>query len=779
MCKISRIIIIIAVAAIVRADKPWRNYEVYQPEISRYYVANPAFLNVKYNDHSCVIWFKGNWYCFWTGRTDLQAPPLIYLSESQDAQKWSVPSPCFIDEQTCENPVVFPQARPVAIDFKGQLWVFWNSRDFKKGQNNGTYVSKLSAPGEKWSNQPMVWDGNSLPVVKDIEYSVEFTSKPIVLPNTRIIVPCVLTSVSGDKPKIACTAYSDDQGQEWKVSAEGVDFDASTERIEAAVWQEYQSEDSLSMVISSGIKPLMKEYDSIPANSAGFYWAWSTDAGKNWSLPEKLCIDSISSDMGVVVPYAFEGVPLQDDRAIMIFNDSMYENKTLLRDHCGLAMFFNRGGGLDFAAGNHIAPGETFTANPYIAVRDERLVVSYTKGVQEAAIKVAHISNVPKRDKSYIYPRTVISRDAQRPYLNRDGYYHFEGDQYIKTQDIVNIDENGFSGALWFRGDFQGLIFDCRKDDGTAGFSWFIDQNRVKLQLPGVSPFAANEIDQEFIYWTYIGFTVDALHGKIDFYLNGKLVETQQYSKDKLKRLSGDVGFIGFKDGEEGLSGDIEFLGFYNEMLTPAQHRHIYNSFAGQLRLPYAGGESLAPAKPVFELDPAKAASDGTVKGFVYPPDSKGGTVELETIAGRNLMRFNGQTSAGLDVDTNDRRYGDHLQVEFAFMIESKEQMVLCTIGDTASPVRIVSRDDCLYLSLNNNEQLIGEVQPYRWHTIVIFSGGTITRAKLGNFRFRQISHTPQATWFYLGQAFKTEGFSSETSFVIDISTVRTRIVRQ
>ncbi len=778
MYMMSRIIIIVMFASLLRAERPWRNYEVYQPEISRYYVANPAFLNVKYNDHSCIVWFKGNWYCFWTGRTHLESPPLIYLSESQDARRWSVPSPCFVDEQMCENPVELPQARPVTIEFKGKLWVFWNGSDFKTGKNNSVYISTLDAPGGKWNNRQMLWDANSLPVVKDIEYSVEFTSNPVVLQNARIIIPCVLTPVSGDAQKIACTVYSDDLGLSWQVSAEGVDFDASTEKIEAAIWPEHESENSLSMVISGGIRPEMKKYDQIPDNAAAFYWASTRDTGSNWSLPDKLHIDSISSGMSVVVPYEYEGKPLEDDRAIMIFNDSKYENMTLLRDHSGLAMFFNRGGGFDFAAGNHIAPQETFTSSPYTAVRGERLIVSYTVGVQEAAIKVAHISSVPRRDRSYIYPRAAGFTDTPRPSINRDGYYHFQGNQYIKTQDVVNVDENGFSGALWFRGDFEGLIFDCRKEDGTAGFSWFIGQNLVKLQLPGVDAFVADEIKQEFIYWTYLGFTVDALQGKIDFYLNGEFVETRQYSKDKLKRLSGDVGFIGFKDGIEGLSGDIGFLGFYNEVFGNAQHRHIYNSFAGQLRLPYLRGESASPKKPVFELDPIKAAPDGTLRGFEYPTGNKGGTIELETIAGRNLMRFNGQANAGLDVDTNDRRYGDHLQLEFAFMIESKEQMVLCTIGDTLSPVRIVSRDNCLYMSLNDNEQLIGEVQPDRWHTIVIFSGGTITRAKLGNNRFRQISHTPQATWFYLGQAYKTDEFNPQTSFVIDISTVRTRIIR-
>ncbi len=766
-------------AALAQADKPWRSYEVYQPEISRYYVADPAFLNVKYNDHSCVIWFKGNWYCFWTGRTTLKSPPLLYLSESQDARKWSMPSACFVDEQMCSNPVEFPQARPVAAEYNGQLWVFWSGSDFKTGKNNSLYVSKLQAPGEKWDNQQMFFEGKPLPFVKENEYSVELTANPIVFKNNRIIIPAVLTSVAGDKSKIACTVYSDDGGHSWQVSNEGVDFDPSIERIEAAVWQEYQTNDSLSMVISCGKIPLMKQYDSIPADAAAFYWASSRDQGQNWSLPEKVLMDSISSGMSVAVPYEYAERPLADDRAIMIFNDSKYDNMTLLRDHSGLAMFFNRGGGIDFAAGNHIAVEETFTSNPYIAVRGQRLIVSYTKGVQEAGIKVAHILDVPRRDKSYIYPRTVRFKDTQRPHLTKEGYYHFQGDQYIKTQNAVNIDENGFSGALWFRGDFEGLIFDCRKDDGTAGFRWFIDENKVKLQLPGVEPFVAKEINQEFIYWTYLGFTVDALQGKIDFYLNGTLIETQQYGKDKLKRLSGDIGYVGYKEGDEGLSGDIEFLGFYNEMLTQAQHLHLYNGFAGQLRLPYLRGESAPPQKPVLELDPQKASQGDTVKGFVYPQDSKGGTVELETIAGRNLMRFNGQASAGLDVDTNDRRYGGHLQVEFAFMIESKEQMVLCTVGDTMSPVRIVSRDNCLYLSLSGNEQLIGEVQPDRWHTIVIFSGGTITRAKLGNNRFRQISHTPQATWFYLGQAFKDDEFNPQTSFVIDISTVRTRIIRQ
>ncbi|MFI4911461.1 MAG: LamG-like jellyroll fold domain-containing protein [Sedimentisphaeraceae bacterium JB056] len=771
-------IIFLIFSTLAFADKPWRNYEVYQPEILRYYVANPAFLESKYNDYSSIIWFKGNWYCFWTGRNEVSAPPLIFMSDSQDAKKWSMPSACFVDEEMAVEPVRVAQSRPVVLECKELLWVFWNSIDFESGKSNGSYISTIPMPGEKWKTKQIMWQDKPQPVLDGIEYTVEFTSNPIVAINGRIMAPVILTPVDSGQ-KHASIIYSDDAGNSWEVSKNGVAIPYGSERAESAIWQEYGSERSFSMIVSAGIKPEAKKYDEIPEDASVMLWSSTDDIGRTWPKPDEILMSNIPSGLSVVMPYVNNDLPLEDDRSIMIFNDSVYRSKTLLRDHSGLAMFFNRGGGLDFVVGNTVTAGETFTTNPNIAVRDKRLIVSYTQGVHEAAIKVAHISDIPERGKSYIYPRSPRFDNSKAPKLVNQSYYHFEGNQQIATEDDVRINENGFSGALWFRGDFEGVIFDSRDKEKGTGFAWVIEQNKVKLILPGLAPFVAKKINQEFIYWSYIGFTLDALHGKLDFYLNGKLVETQEYPKEILKRISSGKGYIGNSESEEGFAGDIKFFAFYDEMFTGAEHRNIYNSFASQLQMPYLRGESKVPSGAVFELDPEKSSPDGKLQGFEFTEYNKDGTVELDNIAGRKLMRFHGQACAGLDVDTNDRRYGDYLQVEFSFMIESEDQMTLCTIGDSKDPVRIVSRDNCLYMSLSGNEQLVGEVKPDRWHTIVIFSGGTITRAKLGNNRFRQISHTPQATWMYLGQAFRQDNQPADTSFIIDISTVRTRIIRQ
>ena len=779
--KINKILIAsLILVATSLAERPWRSYQIYQPQISRHYVANPVFLESKYNDYSSVIWFKGNWYCFWTGKTTLDGSPTIYMSESQDAKVWSMPAACFVDSQLCNEPVKTAQTRPVVLEYRDVLYVFWSGKDFETDKINATYFSTLTAIEEKWDTQKMLWGDLPLPIIDNVEYSVEFTSNPIITADKKIIIPVILTSTDNSSVKIASAALSDTNGSSWQISQSGVELAADIDIANVAIWKEHSTESDYSMIISAGIKPKLKKYQQIPENAASLYWSTSTDFGHSWSEPDKLPTPAISSGLSVVMPYSYDKAPRSDDRFIMLFNDSHYQNNVIMRDHSRLAMFFNRGGGLDFVAGNNITGSERFTTNPNIAIRNNRLIVSYTQGVQEAAIKIAHISAIPERQRSYIYPRTPQFRDSSRPILTEAGYYNFEGNQYITTEEAVRINENGFSGAVLFRGDFEGIIFDSRDKKHEKGFALLIEEGNIKLLLPGLEAFVAEKIEQEFIYWSYVGFTLDALHGNLNFYLNGNNIQNIQYKKGMLETLSSEKGYVGKSPSNEGFVGDIKYLAFYNQTLDDSEHRHIHNSFAGVFNMAYSRGNTKSPPLPVLEVDAEKANEKGEIAGFIFPEYNKDGFVEQETITGRNILRFNGQAIAGLDIDTNDRRYGDYLQTEFAFMVEGLEQMTICTIGDADSPVRIVARENCLYLSLSGNEQLIGEVQPNRWQTIVIFSGGTITRAKLGNNRFRQIAHTPQATWMYLGQAYnRVPQDSAESSFLIDVSTVRTRIVRQ
>ncbi|AQQ08416.1 putative neuraminidase (sialidase) [Sedimentisphaera cyanobacteriorum] len=730
-----RLLILLLLAAAINAlGKPWRNYEVYQPDLHKYRVLSSSERTGRLNNGSSIVWFKGGWYCFWNSRNEEFEKNNIYFSISRDLRGWSSPEKLFESDSSGMSPEPFVYGR--------SLWLFWKSSSGKLALSR---FDEMAEPEATVYPEIEGFDKNS---------DITLQGRPYLV-NAGVAGAHFL--VLDKESRELLTAQTTDEGETWekigqiKPLPEG-DFNA-------AIWRSGETK------LSAFIKPRFKPEDPSCLYSESIDW------GKHWSYPQKFPFDMVETPLtGFNQAESFEQSE-KLTRNFIVTNDSRYKaGSQKITAHDNLAIFCKHGPNFDFEAGRTISRTDPFAFNPHCFIRGERLVVSYTSGVENQVIKAA-VMQMPESEKYYIYPRSKGFPDTERP-QKRDKYYHFSAAQRINTEDELEIDETGFAASAWVRTGRGGTILDCKS--GQSGFIWKIENRRQVLVFPEVGEIES-EVIEDLDQWQCLGARLDALEGKIIFYASGEKLSEKKYPKDKLGRLSGGAAKIGNSKFEAGFSGDLRILKLYS---TPVEEKYIsemYKRHLWELKRKASRDKPIPESKKlILNMDPAEQE---LMEKFSLPEESNAGTVEYGTEAGRKFLYFNGESSAGLDFDYNTRKYGDYLQLEFTFKMLAEDETVLCSFGDRDVPVEVVARQNAVYMRFEGNDQVLGELKPQSWNTINIFTGGSISRAKMNNHSYRQISHNPIANWAYLGKGFPTGEQPRCGRFMVDISSVRSRIL--
>ncbi|OXU15278.1 sialidase family protein [Sedimentisphaera salicampi] len=730
-----RLLILLLLAASIDAiGKPWRNYEVYQPDLHKYRVIRSSEQTGRLNDGSSVVWFKGGWYCFWNSRDEKFEKNDIYYSVSRDLRRWSEPKKLFESDSSGKRAEPFIYGR--------SLWLFWKT---SSGRLALSRFDEMDEPEKTVYPKIEGFDKNS----------------DITLQGTPFIVNAGVAGanflVLDKDSRTLLTAQTKDEGKTWEKIGEIKPLPQGD--FNAAVWRSGETK------LSAFIKPQFNPEDP------SCIYAESIDWGKHWSYPQKFPFNMVETPVrGFNQAESFEQSE-KLTRNFLVTNDSKYKGRSEdITAHDNLAIFCKHGPNFDFEAGRTISRTDPFAFNPHCFIRGERLVVSYTSGIENQAIKIA-VMQMPKEEKYYIYPRSKGFPDTERP-QKRGNYYHFSSGQRIDTKEELEIDETGFAASAWVRTGNGGTILDCRTEEG--GFIWKIESRRQVMVLPEVDEIES-EVIENLDQWQCVGARLDALEGKITFYTSGEKLSEKKYPKDKLGRLSGSKAVIGNSDSQAGFSGDIRALKLYS---TPADKKYLsemYKRLLWELKRKASRDKPIPESKElILNMDPTDQELMGK---FKLPEKSQAGTVEYGTEAGRKFLYFNGESSAGLDFDYNTRKYGDYLQLEFTFKMLAEEETVLCSFGDRDVPVEVVARQNAVYMRFEGNDQVLGELKPQSWNTINIFTGGSISRAKMNNHSYRQISHHPIANWAYLGKGFPTGEQPESGRFMVDISSVRSRIL--
>ena len=762
---------------------PWRTYEVYQPTIERHFVLDAYAQELKYNHDSTIAWFKDRWICCWNAnQPPVEGKPgqLNYMSTSPEGKTWSPALPAFSSEKRCVNPVPCPtgtQWQPNFVIVNDVLWAVWcqNSRD----KHKGCYVSRLKEPDGKWVNRLLLWDGNPKPEIGGKRWRLFPTQNPIQLRSGRVLAPLTMTGpMAADAPsglskawwgheKRNTVLYTDDAGATWHVSPGTILPGKSWAQWEPTVWE---LPDGTVMMLARNNDHRDPALGG-PRPAEALTWSLSRDGGATWTPHEYVPLETVCSRMHVL--------PAGGNRWMMTHND--WPAGTFVQDRLNLALFFTRGPGIDFVAGPGYTAHEPVVCYPQMWVRGNKVLISYSQGPQIRSIKVAHISPLPDPTRYYLFPRSNIP-DSPAP--DRVGKaYCFNGHQSLTTREPVDPGDNGFSAGAWVRATNGGALLDTRVPKPRGGFVWALRGGDhglhpfVFLYTPEINIMPSLTVPPN--EWVYVGITVDKQEGWIDFYVNGKSERVRPKTPPS-HPLKGTTGRIGAKRPEHskisGLHGELRVLSLYaNARWGKAEHHGLHNQYAAELGRPLLDAARKPDGTPALLCDPPD--TDGIQRNFIVP-EGEIDRIEVAKDDGLQVLRFTGQTSAGVDLDENDRQRGDRVDFAFRFRIEEGEEHVLCTVGDAVHPARLIARGNELILRAGGQDAACGRITPEGWAHVEITTVGDKTSARMKDGQWATVTHRPLSTWLYLGQGYRQKDAGGGGRFIVDVASVRSRVVR-
>lgn len=774
--KICALVIFVLGGTVAFSDttQSWQHYTVYQPRIERSFVVDAAAQSLRYNHDSSIAWFRDRWFCVWNANTiPSEGAPgqLNYFSTSRDGRNWSAPKPAFSDSEFCVNPVPCPkgtQWQPNLIVVEDALWALWSQAS--KDNHKGCYLSVLDNPDARWSNRQLSWSGELDPIIDGKPFRVFPTQNPVQLSTGRVLAPVTMMGpLSALAPpgktgwawleKRNSVIYSDDSGATWQISSGAILPALDWRQWEPTVFE--QPDGSVLMFARNNIIPGTEECTPVTAET--LTWSRSHDHGATWSPHAFVPLQTVISRMHVLnqspAPH-----PASTDRLIMIHNDWL--SGTFGTDRRNLALFFNRGSGIDFVAGIGLTDREPQVAYPQMFLRGDQLLASYSQGAcAMRSIKVVSVSPLPDPRQFYIYPRANLPSPPRCAV--EDNALVLSGGLALKGRAAPAVSPDGISCAAWINPDDEGVIFDNRSQKG--GFVWGISGTCfAHLGDPAQNIVSALPVLRD--RWNYVGLTINYALGEAHFFVNSEH-ECVSFKPGK-RSMQGSSFTIGGPNlaasALTSIEGSFRSLALYGtHQLSVADHRKLFESQQ----------VTLAKMTPTLLLDPSDPAA--LARSFVLPaaPAAAAESITSAEIDGRQVVRITGGASAGVELAANERAAGDSVELKFSFMVERGKEQTLCTMGDANQPARVVLQGDDILLVGNGQSHPCGKVTPGTWQQLALLTHGDVTHVTLNSNPPVELRHTPEATWFYLGEGFRSGTPPiADTAFVIDIASLQTRI---
>ncbi len=758
---------------------PWRRYEIYEPKVETGYIYNGAKGKLKYNHCAATAWFKDRWFALWNANTaPYEGKPSqpVVLATSRDFKNWSEPIEPFNDPKYCTNPLTLGKGRqwqPTLGVVEGQLWCVWNQ---SSGGDRGCYVSRLAGPDGKWTNQNI--DVGDEAVIGGIRYDRFFPTQNLcVLSTGRVLAPLTIRGPRYEvkqqikdwrrRMKLDTVLYTDDAGKTWHLSPGTTIPGKPWACWEPTVWE---TPDGLVHMIGRNNNWADVRKGGDPATQM-MTRSISRDHGVTWTPHEFIPVETISSRAHVL--------PAAGDRFVMAMND--WRKGVCPMDRQNGALWFNRGGGSDFAPGINFSGLDTRVAYPQMWITDNAAHIAYTRQGAPSSIRYSRVSPLPDPSRYYLFPRSNTPR-AATPAIE-DGALRFGQTQRIETR-WAKRDNRDMSVGMWVRVSRSGVLLDARKPGAGLLFHF-------KPTDKGASPSAfmstkerdvVSDLAAPMGHWCYLGLSIDNRAGKVHYFVDGAM-DTKTFTAPA--KLAGDTVFFGYKRFEgsrcPGLSGHMRWAAIYDGVcLSPAQHRAAFNALAkalGKNELPDA--EPLP--KPSFELDPSKP---NWRRRLVTLKDE---TMRVRRVEreGKTLARFNGEASASIDLDRNRPAEGDVVEFEFAFRLDASlpanRQIVLCTTGGGDRPLRIVvdgRQADSVQVRVDGKLTPIAAFDPNGWtrvHMRILATACTVT---VGDGDPISVAFPTQSTWLFLGQGYLEGLVPANLGFSVDTASVRSRVVR-
>jgi len=800
----------------------WRTYEVYQPTVTRHAVIDATRHAHKYNHCPTIAWFQDRWFCIWGSHVpQVEHAPgqRMVFSTSRDGRVWTPIERLYSNPVHCESPVLYPEGKghqwqPNLGVVDGELWALWNqggsAHDFRGpgGQRSedirGLYFSRLRESDGKWINRPLRWSGEVYPVVEGRSFRIAATQNLCRLRSGRVLAPVSLygggkhaedapDSVTGwwGMEKINSVVYTDDLGETWHLSPGCQTPGLSWVQWEPTVWE--QPDGSVMMFARHNTNWGLGH--SKPTSGQYLLWSISHDQGETWAPHRYVPMESVCSRMHVA-PLDGRGVwaPAKPDddftrrRYVMVHNDAPGGLYSWSAARSNLALFFSRGHGFDFVAGNNISGHQPRVCYPQMWRHGDTMGICYTSSESDArSIYAALVSPLPEPDRYYLFPRFNDVRRSPAP-VRKGNAWAFDRSLPVSMPEPVDPGPDGFSFGAWVRDRGVGVLLDTRGNGGGLVImlkSRSLDgKTAPRVRRPEAClqtkphEFGPNLRLSPQGEWHYVGLTVDARTGQAMFTIDDRS-ETVRFDVPLPRPLKGVAPHVGAKSlpasALDGLRGDMRFAALYAGVaLGPPQHRWLHNQFADELGVSQLDGAEKPASRALMWMDPIDDAFAGD---FLVPTETKHGGSEVTTVDGRQVLRLRDHASVGVDLDENQRARGDRVLLRFQFRIEEGDGHTLCTVGDFNQPVRLIARGGHVLLCTNEVEKPCGPVKADGWTPMVVATWGDTVSARVGAGPAVSVDHRPEATWLYLGNGFPKYDDYPGRRLLVDVASVGTCVV--
>jgi hypothetical protein len=729
------------------SNAPWRTYAVYQPRVERAVVVDAAEQPLRYNHDSSVAWFRDRWLCVWNANTiPLEGAPgqLNYQSASSDGLVWSAPQPAFSDPARNANPVPCPkgtQWQPNLLVVGAQLWCLWSQNS--KDAHNGCYFSTLDAPDGLWANRLLTWEGRADPVIDGKPFRIFPTQNPLRLSTGRVLAPVTLMGpVSTNAPagkagwqwleKRNSVLYTDDGGATWRVSPGTTQPSYEWRQWEPTVIE--QPDGAVLMFARNNAIPALGDLSIAPFQA--LTWSVSRDGGATWSPHAFVPLDTVVSRMHLLRQPG-------SDRYFMLHND--WPAGTFGADRRNLALFVNRGGGIDFTAGLGLTDREPEVAYPQMDIHGDALLFTYSQGACGLrSIRAVRVSPLPAPDQLYLYPRSNLPPPPLCSVTN--GALTLRGGRSLACRAAPRVHPDRFRLEAEINPDDDGVLVDNR--GATNGFVWglsgvaFVHLGAPDKNIRSTLPVPRGR-------WSHVGVAIDYPAGEVVFSVG-----------DRTERIP-------FKPGRRSLAGTAATL------FGPNLASSRLTAFEGEVR-----SLTLDGTNRLFDA----AAPDPLAQyGRRYEPaalqnSSTPGRADYLISNGKPLLRLAGDASAGVELPANERKAGDAVDFEFAFRLERAAAGTLCTVGDAIQSLRVSVCGTNIVISTLNGVRACGPAAPGTWQRLLLYTQAACTRVTLDANPAVETLHTPQANWLYLGEGYPSSSPASGTAFYIDVPSIRSRV---
>jgi hypothetical protein len=775
----------------------WEKYEVYQPEIERSYIVKADCQRLPYNHCTNIAWFGDRWFCLWNGNNtpaEGKSGQLIYFSTSFDGKNWSEPRSLLSNSTFSDfgNASRIMQWQPIVGVVNGQLWCLF-SQSGGGSQHRGFYFSKLEKPEGKWQVRKLTWNDSFAPVVNGKKFRIFPSQNLYQLRSGRVLAP---VTIKGDRApdapdnvtnwwafeKYNTVLYTDDDGETWHISPGTSIPDKTWANWEPTVW-EVENGDVL-MVARHNVHKAQGHNQVKP--SKYLLSSVSHDGGETWEPHKYVPLETICS-RPCVSPLDGRGTwsNIKPDsnfnsRVYFMVHSDIAGGYNWRGDRKNIALYLNRSSDFTFTPGVNITGLQPRVCYPSVWVHNRKMLVSYTRNFGNLrSLSVANISNLPESDKHYLLPRNNTMEPVY-PEL-KSNMFHFEGMQYLESKKEVDPGDKGFSLGLWVKQDAPGPLIDYRTAVYDGGFSVSSHLSEKKKEILKVDVVKDLFYESKCSYgqWRYVGLTYDCDKQKGVFYIND-FAKTVKTPWNKGRTLKGSTMYLGFDRVKdlEGFVGDIRAMAMYaGHVMDADAHRWLYNKYAeslGQKALSKKGNRP--DAEPILWLDGADKKS--LRKYFKPEPENTDG-VKVVKHSGKKCLKINGEGSAGVDIDENYRSKGDIVEMKLRYKPLTDNAVVLCTAGDADHPGRVLLRDGKSILTAGSQELGCGEVSINGWNDIYLKTAENYTWVQVNDNAPAIVYHRPQGTWLFLGEGYPRDILSPNSSLLIDIDSVATRVIKK